>query len=65
MDAWNESFPIGTEVRFWPGPIYGAGHLGTTTSEARVICGDTPAVYVGFGVVPLDRIDPCPQDGAQ
>ena len=64
VDAWNSEFPVGTPVRYWLGPIYGAGHLGKTTSEARVLFGDTPMVQIGFGTIPLDHIDPCPEDGA-
>ena len=64
VDAWNESFPVGTPVRYWPGSLYGAGQLGATTSVAWVQ-GEVPVVRVGreAGGIALDRIDPCPEGG--
>jgi len=64
VDAWNESFPPGTPVRYWPGSLYGAGQLGATTSVAWVQ-GEVPVVRVGreAGGIALDRIDPCPEGG--
>lgn len=64
-DAWNAAVPVGTLVRFWPGPVIGSGQIGKTTSRARVIRG-AAVVRIGreVGGISLDRVTPCLRDGA-
>ena len=60
---WNAQYPIGTEVRFWPGLREGDGQLSRTRTPAQVLYVHTAVVWVeGRGdcialthVVPVHR----------
>jgi hypothetical protein len=45
-DAFNSRAPIGTPVRYWRGRREGAGIESRTASQATVLAGHTPVVWV-------------------
>jgi hypothetical protein len=59
---WNERFPVGTPVTYWPGRREGHGQLTTTSSEAQLLGGHTPVVwlYDVSGCVALSHVEPLP-----
>lgn len=61
VDRFNAAYPVGTPVRAWPG-VKG-DHTGTDTktrSEAYVLSGHTPVVFVEghSGCIALTHIQP-------
>jgi hypothetical protein len=68
VDRFNETFPIGTEVRFWTGLREGDGRIGWVKYEACVLGDHTPGVYIrgeagkgAVGFVALTHIEPVVQ----
>lgn len=62
-DRFNESHPIGTEVRYHP--VIGGPHTGVcvTSTSARILCGHTAVVYLeDRGAVALDAISDIPAE---
>ncbi len=43
---WNEAYPVGTPVRYWPGAKEGPGVLSKTRSEAWATDFSVPVVLV-------------------
>ncbi|MFC6080995.1 hypothetical protein [Sphaerisporangium aureirubrum] len=46
VDEWNAAVPLGTLVRYWTGRREGEGQTGRTRTEARLLGGHTPVVWV-------------------
>ncbi len=46
VEKFNATCPVGTDVRFWPGAREGDGIASKTRSEAQVLSGHTPVVWV-------------------
>lgn len=42
---WNAKCPIGTRVRVWTGPRYGAGEVTTTRTLAQVNAANAPVIW--------------------
>ncbi len=57
---WNRRFPVGTHVRYWMGMREGIGKISTTLSEAILLGGHTPVVwlYDVSGCVALSHVEP-------
>jgi hypothetical protein len=57
--AWNDQYPVGTAVRFWPGTRRGRMLTGTTHSAAELVGGHTPSVWItGYaGCVALTHVE--------
>ena len=60
VDAFNENYPVGTEVEYWTGIREGAGKTGTTRSVAELFGGHTPVVWIEgcTGCVALSHVRP-------
>jgi hypothetical protein len=43
---WNAHYPIGTDVRFWPGLREGDGQVSKTRTRAQVLYGHTAVLWV-------------------
>lgn len=49
VDVFNERFPVGTPVRYWPGARHGKGCESKTRTKAQLLGGHTSVVWVeGF-----------------
>lgn len=46
VEMFNRNNPVGTPVRYWTGAIEGEGKTGKTRSEAQLLGGHTPVVWV-------------------
>lgn len=46
VDEWNACYPVGTKVRYWTGTREGEGALSATRTEARVLGGHTPIIWI-------------------
>lgn len=46
VEAFNKANPIGTKVYFWPGVREGEGRPSWTRSQAHLLGGHTPVVWV-------------------
>lgn len=59
-ELWNEQFPPGTPVHYWPGIRVGAGRASKTRTDAWVMGGHTAVVAVeGFsGGIALAHVQP-------
>jgi hypothetical protein len=59
---WNRTFPVGTRVRYWTFDRQGLGKVGTTRSQAEVLSGHTPVVWIEgvSGCVALTHVEPIP-----
>ena len=57
---FNRDHPIGTPVRFWPGVRSGEGRPSRTRSQAQILSGHTPVVWVeGYaGCIALTHVEP-------
>lgn len=57
--AWNNAYPVGTWVVFWPGTRIGPGRLGKTRSEAWVLTSGDPVVMVtgATGGIALSHVE--------
>lgn len=67
-DQFNEDCPVGTPVCVWPGVRHdGSGFDTKTRSEAFVLMGHTPAVFVEgkIGCIALTYVKPIDQEGDQ
>lgn len=62
-DAWNAAHPVGTAVRYWKGLQEGEGRLGYTRSEAILLGGHTPVVWIDSttGAIGLTHVEPVPE----
>jgi hypothetical protein len=63
VENWNLKHPGEVRVRFWMGAREGEGRIGKTWSEAQLLSGHTPVVYVrdldgkNHGAVALTHIE--------
>ena len=71
VDEFNDRFPIGTPVEYWPGVREGDGRRSRTRSKARVLSGHTAVVWVDGqgGCIALTHVEPdvdttCPTCGS-
>jgi hypothetical protein len=66
VDAWNATHPVGTIVRYWKGLREGEGRLGRTRSEATLLGGHTPVVWVDTtsGAIGLTHVEPVAEEPA-
>ncbi len=56
--AWNDTHPIGTKIRHWPGFRVGAGVASRTRSRAWEVCGSAVVSVDGWaGGIWLDHIE--------
>lgn len=46
VEAFNQTYPIGTGVRYWAGLKVGEGKRSTTRSQAQLLGGHTAVVWV-------------------
>ena len=59
VDEFNLKYPVGTNVKYWPGTRHSVPKLGKTWTDARVMGGHTPVVYVeGAGAIALSHVEP-------
>lgn len=58
--AFNAANPVGTPVRYWTGAREGEGRTSVTRTEAQVLSGHTPVVWVeGHGAcIALTHVQP-------
>jgi hypothetical protein len=63
IDNFNLSHPVGTSVKFWPGPRQDKiPQLGQTIAEAELLGGHTPVVCIkGYGPIRLTHVEPIPR----
>lgn len=55
---FNESFPAGTPVRFWPGARVGEGQVSRTRGQAWVLCGTAVVSVEDYaGGIALTHVD--------
>jgi hypothetical protein len=59
---FNELNPVGTAVRFWPGPKQGEGLTGTISDPATVLGGHTAVAWIDgargcIAISHVERID--------
>jgi len=55
---WNELYPQGTRVRYWPLLGEGDGKASRTRSEAWVVCGSAVVMVDGYaGGIALTHIE--------
>jgi len=62
-DDWNARHaPIGTPVRYWPGPKQGPGKMSTTRGPAAMLGGAVAVVWVNghAGCLALDHVEALP-----
>ena len=63
IENWNLKHQIGQPVRFWTGPREGEGKTGKTWSEAQLLSGHTPVVFIrdetgkNIGCVALTHVE--------
>lgn len=59
-DDFNARFPVGTPVRYWRGGREGEGAVGVTRSEAQVLSGHSPVVWIDgcTGCMHLSHVEP-------
>ncbi len=59
---WNAAHPVGTPVRYWTGLRKGDGVASVTRTEAQLLGGHTPVVWVeGEGAcIALTHVEPKP-----
>ena len=57
---WNQTFPIGTRVRYWTGAREGIGKESVTRSEASVLGGHSAVVWIEgcVGCMALSHVEP-------
>lgn len=62
VDEFNDRYPVGTPVEYWPGVREGVGRRSRTRSEAQLLSGHTAVVWVeGHGsCIALTHIQPQP-----
>lgn len=60
VENWNLRFPNPpVKVRFWKGAREGVPRLGEAWTEAQLLGGHTPVVYVrGHGAIALSHVEP-------
>lgn len=60
VDNWNLRFPsTPVRVRFWKGLRLGEPREGETWTEAQLLGGHTPVVYIkGHGAIALTHVEP-------
>ena len=60
VDDFNHHYPIGTPIRYWTGIREGEGKSGETRSEATLLGGHTPVVWVTghAACIALSHIEP-------
>ncbi len=61
---FNQSFPIGTTVRYWTGTRDGIGKVSRTKTDAQVIGGHTAVIWLDdeSGCIALSHVEPLPTD---
>ncbi len=59
VERFNRANPVGTPVLFWPGVRKGEGRESKTRTEAQVLSGHTPVVWVeGYaGCIALTHVE--------
>ena len=56
---WNETFPVGTRVRYWTGVREGLGKESVTSHTAQVLCGAAVIWLQGVsGCIALSHVEP-------
>jgi hypothetical protein len=60
IERFNKKHPVGTKILYWTGIRQGVGKESVTNTEARLLGGHTPVVWVeGHGpCVALTHIEP-------
>jgi hypothetical protein len=43
---FNDAYPVGTPIEYWPGAREGEGKKSVTSSAAQLLGGHTPVVWV-------------------
>lgn len=60
---FNDRYPVGTKVRYWPGLREGEGIEGHTRSIAWEVCGTAVVKCTGrAGGIALSHVEPVPED---
>ncbi len=57
LSDWDDENPVGTEVRYWPGPRDGDALTGRTTSVATLLGDEIPSVWVHVSDDDVARLD--------
>jgi hypothetical protein len=59
VETFNRTTPIGSPVRYWTGARVGGGRVSVTRSEAQILSGHTPVVWVEghSGCIALTHVD--------
>jgi hypothetical protein len=60
VDAWNKRVVVGTHVRYWTGVREDEPKTGETRSQAQLLGGHTPVVWVTghAACIALTHVDP-------
>jgi len=60
VETFNERYPVGTPVHFWPGFLTDEPKVSTTRSPAEILSGHTPVVWVEdyAGAIALTHVQP-------
>lgn len=60
VDEFNATYPVGAPVRYWTGTKDGPGKPSKTRTQARVLGGHTPIVWVEdvAGCLALSHVEP-------
>ena len=63
VNTFNEKYPVGTPVRYWPGLREGEGKLSKTRSQAQRMC-DHSVVWVEghASCISLSHVEPIPNE---
>lgn len=58
VQYWNDAYPVGTPVRYWPGLREGEGTESTTRSSAWILGEDAVVMVVGkSGGIALSHVE--------